>query len=131
MRRAARRLLVCQFPCASATIAMLFSPKEGDMADDNGGDFMWFLAGLGVGALLGVMYAPRPGSETRETIREKAGEGREFVKSRARQAREQASEWAERGRDIVSQQRDQIRNAVDAGRQAYREATDTGAGPKA
>jgi gas vesicle protein len=123
---------VCHLPRAGATIALLSFlsfREEDDMADDNGGGFMWFLAGLGLGALLGVMYAPRPGSETRESIFEKAGEGRDFVKARARQAREQASDWAERGRDVINQQRDQIRSAVDAGRQAYREATESG--PKA
>jgi len=101
------------------------------MADDNGGDFMWFLAGLGLGALLGVMYAPRSGSETREAIFEKAQEGRDFVKTQARQAREQAGEWADRGRDVLNQQRDQVRSAFEAGRQAYREATEPDGGTKA
>ena len=33
---------------------------------DSGTGFVWFLAGLGLGALAGVLYAPRSGSETRE-----------------------------------------------------------------
>lgn len=93
------------------------------MSDHDGNSFMWFLAGLGVGALVGILYAPRAGSETREVLRSKAEEGREYMKSRARQAREQASDWAERGRDIVNQQKDQFRAAYEAGRQAYQEAT--------
>ena len=37
------------------------------MADDNGsGGFGWFLAGLGIGALVGVLYAPKSGKETRD-----------------------------------------------------------------
>ncbi len=28
----------------------------------------WFLAGLGVGALVGVLYAPKAGKETREDL---------------------------------------------------------------
>jgi gas vesicle protein len=38
--------------------------------------FIWFLAGVGLGTLAGVLYAPQSGDETRESIREKAREGR-------------------------------------------------------
>ena len=97
------------------------------MSDRDGNSFVWFLAGLGLGALAGVLYAPRSGSETRDAIRARAEEGREYVKNRAREAREQASSWADRGREAVSQQKDQFRAAYEAGRQAYHEATsDTG-----
>ena len=97
------------------------------MSDRDGNSFVWFLAGLGLGALAGVLYAPRSGSETREVIRARAEEGREYVKNRAREARDQASTWADRGREVVNQQKDQFRAAYEAGRQAYHEATtDTG-----
>ena len=36
---------------------------------DNSNSFLWFLAGLGFGALMGVLYAPRSGRETREAIK--------------------------------------------------------------
>jgi gas vesicle protein len=99
------------------------------MSDREGSSFVWFLAGLGLGALAGVLYAPRSGSETREVIRARAEEGREYVKNRAREARDQASVWADRGREVVTQQKDQFRAAYEAGRQAYHEATsDTGTG---
>ncbi|HTU41268.1 MAG TPA: YtxH domain-containing protein [Candidatus Aquilonibacter sp.] len=93
------------------------------MSDHDGNSFVWFLAGLGVGALVGVLYAPLSGTETREVLRSKAEEGREFVKERARQAREQATDWVDRSRDVVNQQKDQFRAAYEAGRQAYQEAT--------
>lgn len=93
------------------------------MSDRDGNSFVWFLAGLGVGALVGVLYAPRAGSEMREVLRSKAEEGRDYMKDRARQAREQASDWVDRGRDVVNQQKDQFRAAYEAGRQAYQEAT--------
>ncbi|HET9308642.1 MAG TPA: YtxH domain-containing protein [Candidatus Sulfotelmatobacter sp.] len=99
------------------------------MADRDGSSFVWFLAGLGVGALAGVLYAPRSGSETREVLRARAEEGREYVRNRAREAREQAEEWAGRGREVVNQQKEQFRAAYEAGRQAYHEATaETGTG---
>lgn len=100
------------------------------MSDRDGGSVLWFLAGLGVGAVVGILYAPRPGNETREALRSKAEEGREFVRERARQAREQASEWADRGREAVNQQKEQFRSAYEAGRQAYHETTATEGGSK-
>jgi gas vesicle protein len=100
------------------------------MSDRDGGSFVWFLAGLGLGALAGVLYAPRPGNETREVLRTRAEEGREYVKTRAREARDQASQWADKGRDVVTQQKEQFRAAYEAGRQAYHEATAETAAPK-
>lgn len=98
------------------------------MSDRDGNSFLWFLAGLGVGAVVGVLYAPRPGSETREALRSKADEGRDFVRARARQARDQASDWVDRGREVLNQQKEQFRSAYEAGRQAYQEATTTEGG---
>ena len=100
------------------------------MSDRDGNSFVWFLAGLGLGALAGVLYAPRSGAETRESIRVRAEEGREYVKSRAREAREQAQQWADKGRDAVGQQKEQFRAAYEAGRQAYHEATSETGAPK-
>jgi gas vesicle protein len=93
------------------------------MSDDNGSSgILWFLAGLGIGAAVGVLYAPKSGRETRDDITRYAQEGSGYVKDRAKQYREQANQWVDRGKDVVTQQKDQIRNAVEAGRQAYREA---------
>lgn len=93
------------------------------MAEDSSNSFLWFLAGLGLGAVVGMLYAPQSGEETRETIRQKAEEGRDFVVTRARQAKEQANEWVDKGRDLYQQQKEQVRSAFQAGKQAYDEAT--------
>jgi len=99
------------------------------MSDRDGNSFVWFLAGLGLGAVAGVLYAPRSGSETREALLARAEESREYVRGRAREAREQAAQWADRGREAVNQQKEQFRAAYEAGRQAYHEATaETGTG---
>lgn len=103
------------------------------MSENNGGSsFLWFLAGLGIGAAVGVLYAPRSGEEMRGMIRERAETGRDYVVTRGREAREQVNEWVDRGRDVLQRQKDQLNAALDAGRQAYREATSEGAttGPK-
>ncbi|PYX83464.1 MAG: hypothetical protein DMG70_10400 [Acidobacteria bacterium] len=57
----------------------------------------WFLAGIGMGTVGGLLYAPRSGQELREALRSKAEAGRDFLRDRAGRAREQANEWVERG----------------------------------
>jgi gas vesicle protein len=86
-------------------------------------NFGWFLAGVGIGSVIGLMYAPQSGSETREILRSKADESKEYVRNRAKDVREQASGWVDRGKDVLNDQKDQIRSAVEAGKQAYRETT--------
>jgi gas vesicle protein len=93
------------------------------MADSDGSGILWFLAGLGIGAAVGILYAPRTGEETRQQIRDAAEQGRDVVKQHARDAREQAGTWADKGREYLNNQKEQIRSAYEAGRQAYREAT--------
>ncbi len=96
------------------------------MADRDSGGFGWFLAGLGVGAVVGILYAPSAGEETREALRSKAQEGAEKAKEQAKKVKAQAGEWADKGRNVVSQQKEQIRNAYEAGRDVYNETTATG-----
>lgn len=91
---------------------------------DSGNNFMWFLAGLGFGALLGVLYAPRSGRETREAIKSSAQEGKEYLKSRGKEARETVNEWVDRGKGVVNRQKEQIGSALESARQAYREASE-------
>jgi len=93
------------------------------MSERNGNGALWFLLGVGIGAAVGILYAPQSGNETREILMAKAEEGREFVRKRTKEAKEQAEQWAERGKDAYKSQKEQIRSAVDAGRQAYREKT--------
>jgi gas vesicle protein len=93
---------------------------------DSSNNFMWFLAGLGFGALMGVLYAPRSGRETRDAIKNTAQEGTEYLKNRGKEARETVSQWVDRGKEVVTQKKEQISNAIDATRQAYREAAGEG-----
>ena len=41
------------------------------MAEDSGNSFVWFILGLGIGAVAGVLYAPQSGRETREMLAKK------------------------------------------------------------
>jgi gas vesicle protein len=93
------------------------------MAEDRGSGIGWFIAGLGLGALVGILYAPKSGRETREQLMSGLDDGREYLTSRGREAGDQMRQWVDKGKDVVGRQRDQINSAFEAGRQAYREAT--------
>jgi gas vesicle protein len=92
------------------------------MSDSNGGSkAAYFLAGLGVGAILALMFAPSSGEEAREYLGKKAGESREYVTGRSREVRRQAEELVEKAKDLVTQQKDQLSAALEAGKAAYQE----------
>jgi gas vesicle protein len=81
-----------------------------------------FLMGLGVGVAIGMLFAPKSGSETREMIKNKAGEGTDYLKQRGSEFRQSAGEWVDKGRDALRGQRDNLNDAMEAGKQAYRDA---------
>ena len=81
-----------------------------------------FLLGLGVGVAVGMLFAPKSGEETRQLIKNKAGEGGEYLKQRGAEFKETASGWVDKGKEAVNRQRDNLSDAVEAGKQAYRDA---------
>ena len=81
-----------------------------------------FLLGLGVGVAIGMLFAPKSGEETRELIKNKAGEGGEYLKQRGSELKDTASGWADKGREAVGKQKENLNEAMEAGKQAYRDA---------
>ena len=80
-----------------------------------------FLLGLGVGVGIGMLFAPKSGQETRDLIKNKAGEGTDFLKQRSSDLKQSANEWVDKGKEALGRQRDNLSDAVEAGRQAYRD----------
>ena len=89
------------------------------MSDNVGSKVTYFLVGLGVGALMGVLFAPKSGEETRDFLAKRADDGREFAQKKARELRERADELIERGKDVATRKRDSLTAAVEAGREAF------------
>ena len=89
--------------------------------NDGGTQFGFFLAGLGIGAVVALLFAPRSGKETRDYIAQKAEEGRDFVVSKSEEIRKQAEDAVEKGRDLVTKQKELLSAALEAGKQAYQE----------
>ena len=80
----------------------------------------FFLAGLGIGAILALLFAPRSGQETRDLIAERAGEGRDYVKTRADELRQQAEDAVEKGKELVSKEKERLAEVFEAGKEAAR-----------
>lgn len=89
------------------------------MADGTGSKISYFMVGLGIGALVGILFAPKSGEETRDYLSQRAEEGKEYAQRKARELRERAEDLVERGKQVASKQRESISAAVDAGREAY------------
>jgi gas vesicle protein len=83
--------------------------------------FSWFLAGLGLGALIGVLYAPKSGRETREDLITGAKEGTDYLKQRSKEAAEQVSTLVDRGKAQAAEIVDRGKEAVDRGRAQWEE----------
>ena len=76
-----------------------------------------FLAGLGVGAVAGLvaglMVAPQSGKDTQELLAGKLRGGLDQVASTGKKVRAQVKDLANRGKENVAE-------AIDAGQEAYR-----------
>ncbi len=90
------------------------------MADNAGSKVSFFLIGLGIGSLIGVLFAPRSGEETRDYLASRADEGREYAQKKARELRERAEDLLERSKEIMGRQKEAISSAVEAGKETYK-----------
>jgi gas vesicle protein len=75
--------------------------------------------GMGIGALVTILFAPKPGKETREYLAQKAEEGKEYTRSKARELRERAEDVVERGKQAAARQNQSISAAFEAGKEVY------------
>ncbi|MGH9327309.1 MAG: YtxH domain-containing protein [Terriglobia bacterium] len=89
--------------------------------ENSASKFSYFLAGIGFGALLTLLLAPRSGQETRDLISAKANQGKEYVTTKSKEMRGQAEGLVGRAKDMVAQQKEQLSAALEAGKQAYQE----------
>ncbi|HKS83283.1 MAG TPA: YtxH domain-containing protein [Candidatus Acidoferrales bacterium] len=90
------------------------------MADNVGSKVSFFLVGLGIGALLGILFAPKSGDETREYLSSKADEGREYAQRKARELRDRAEDLIERSKEIMAKSKEAVSSAIDAGKESYK-----------
>jgi len=68
---------------------------------DNGKTAMWFLIGVGMGTLVGILYAPVKGRETRRQISRTAGDARDYVTETSHDLYEKGRELVEDAGDLI------------------------------
>jgi gas vesicle protein len=101
--------------------------RRNDMAEDSRAQGLaWFLAGIGVGALIGILYAPKSGRETREDIAQGAREGTDYLRAKSRQAAQQVGGLVDKGKEQFGDYVDRGREVVDRGRAQWEEFVERG-----
>ena len=81
-----------------------------------GGFMMGLLTGTVLGAGLGMLLAPKAGSELRGAIGEQARTWSNTASEQVKRASETAGTWAERGREMVDKARDAVQRGADEAR---------------
>ena len=95
-----------------------------DNEGGGGGSFvMGLLTGTVLGAGLGMLFAPKSGSELRNQVAEQAGNLANTASEGYRRASEAAGGWAEKGREAYDKARDAVGRGADEAQRYVREAT--------
>jgi len=74
-----------------------------------------------IGAVAGILYAPKSGKATREDIRESAEELLEKAKSRYEEAYRKIEELAHYEKESVIGKTERLKKAVEAGVEAFKQ----------
>lgn len=88
------------------------------MTSNNG--FGFFVLGVSVGATAALLFAPKPGAETRNYLQSRAGDAARELKQQADQMIDQAADTITRGSAVVRDRMSGVSAAVDAGKRAYK-----------
>jgi len=83
--------------------------------------FSYLLIGLGLGAIAGLLLAPRSGEETRKYLRERSNKGLDTLNQRAGKLRESAEGIVKKGKEFIGSHRDSVKTDTEAEKQAYEE----------
>ena len=99
-----------------------------DNESGGGGSFiMGLLTGTVLGAGLGMLFAPKAGSELRSQISEQAGNlantASEGYRKATDAAASAANDWAERGKDMYGKAREAVTRGADEAQRYVRDAT--------
>jgi gas vesicle protein len=81
----------------------------------------FFVAGVGIGAAVALLFAPQSGEETRKQIAAKTQEGKDYVTAKGREMRKHAEDLVDQGKDLVNKQKARLADVLESGKQAARE----------
>jgi gas vesicle protein len=90
--------------------------------NSGGGSFvMGLLTGTVLGAGLGMLFAPKAGSELRNQLTEQAGNLATQAQDGIRKVTENANDWADRGRDMYGKAKDAVAKGADEAQRYVRD----------
>ena len=90
--------------------------------NNGGGSFvMGLLTGTVLGAGLGILFAPKAGSELRNQLSEQAGSLATQAQDGIRKVTETTGDWAERGRDMYGKAKDAVVKGTDEAQKYVRD----------
>lgn len=88
--------------------------ESSDRSSGAGTALTFLLIGLGVGAVLGLLYAPKPGKQMRKELKRRYEDARETFDDWKAEARDFAEEAVERGAEIADEVRERVRPIAKA-----------------
>jgi gas vesicle protein len=92
-----------------------------ELAAKGGSVPSYFLVGLGLGSLIGILFAPKSGAETRGYLLDKLRKGSEYTHKKTHELRERTAALGKKGKNVVTQKKEQVTAAVDVGREVYKQ----------
>lgn len=84
--------------------------------DDMSGMVLTFIAGIGVGALAALLFAPKAGDDLRSDITDGINDGLKQIRSTGKDLRR-------RGQKLVNMAKDEAADAIDAASDAFNQAS--------
>jgi gas vesicle protein len=96
--------------------------KSLEYREGGGGSFvLGLLTGTVLGAGLGMLFAPKSGSELRSQLSEQAGNVANQASEGYRRASESAGQWAEKGRDVYNKASEAVAKGAQEAQKYVRE----------
>jgi gas vesicle protein len=84
--------------------------------DSNAG---YFLAGLTIGSLISIFFAPKSGEGTRAYLSKKVNEGSEQARKKARELRARAEDLVDSGKELINEKKEQIAAKLEEAGEDY------------
>jgi len=79
----------------------------------------YFVAGMVIGSLISIFFAPKSGEGTRTYLSKRVKEGSEHARKKAQELRERAEDLVDSGRELVNQKKEQIAAKLEEAGEDY------------
>jgi gas vesicle protein len=79
----------------------------------------YFLAGLAIGSVISMFFAPKSGEGTRAYLSKKVKEGSKQARKKARELRARAEDLVDSGKELVNETKEQIAAKLEESGEDY------------